>query len=890
MFLVPQLVFGGKLDFLVFDYLSEITMSLLTASKTKFPNQGYAPDFVHTAIAPFIKDIHKKGIRVVSNAGGVNPHACAAALQEVVQKADLNMKIAVITGDDLMAEKDLLKETEITDMESGNPFPNNLHSMNAYLGAVPIKRALDLGADIVVTGRCVDSGVVLGPLMHSACDVGFSLQFGWKQNDYDRLAAGRDNIGFPIVECSSDGTFILSKPPKTGGLVSFGTVAEQLVYEIADPSHYLLPDVTCDFSKATITEVPDVEGGAVKVQGAKGSSPSSDYKGPREAVVWLAVRHSQKRALELFAREIAPAGTGMVITSFTQPSAVEDWIGLEAAYAYYLRMVNSALEGKGTVFQDFKQRKHPGFYPVLPGLLPTGAQCSSPSPSVREVTASSPHGSVRMTHLGKHPRQKTVFMVFINFLCFFLWGGSKRSADSEQMEKLWAAVSHQGTVLAELLWERLVPPAPPVPLEPQGATLADWPQEDIVSIAAFEEVDININGVHAETIQEDVLCTDDAVTPSLSENMEGDIKDLPSGPHKYRLEELAYTRSGDKGDTANIGVVARHPLYYPYLKKALTAQAVEEYFQHLIQKDDTGTPKVRRYELPGINGLNFVLRNSLGGGGVASLRSDPQCCTLRLPCCITVQRHCCLSRCVQSGLSRCVEWHGAGSVRRGCVTPIATDTEPIPNRPRTVCSFGIISSDSGSLGDGDKNANYFDWSSFKRGDLLEVPRTLFIHFGIYLGDNKVAHLMPDILPALTNDKRQIQKVVTNKRLLLGVLSKIASIRIDTVEDFAYGSSIIVNHMDIILNKQQLPNEEVARRAEKLVGATPYSLLWNNCEHFVTYCRYGQPFCEAVRTIFISKKSVLVTAALGLASIFYLGLEPYTALPTFFIPFTLWMAS
>lgn len=565
---VPQLVFGGKLDFLVFDYLSEITMSLLTASKAKFPNQGYAPDFVHTAIAPFIKDIHKKGIRVVSNAGGVNPHACAAALQEVVQKADLNMKIAVITGDDLMAEKDLLKETEITDMESGNPFPNNLHSMNAYLGAVPIKRALDLGADIVVTGRCVDSGVVLGPLMHS---------FGWKQNDYDRLAAGSlaghliecgaqctggiftdwykvpdwDNIGFPIVECSSDGTFILSKPPKTGGLVSFGTVAEQLVYEIGDPSHYLLPDVTCDFSKATITEVPDVEGGAVKVQGAKGSSPSSDYKvcatyldgyratavcpvggpravekarrtaesilkrtrrifkqlglddftavnvqilgsedtygphaknkdgGPREAVVWLAVRHSQKRALELFAREIAPAGTGMA--------------------------------------------------PGLTGIV------------------------------GGRPRVSPVLKPF-----FFL-----------------------------------------------------YPKTNL-------KVDININGVHAETIQEDVLCIDDAVTPSLSENMEGDIKDLPSGPHKYRLEELAYTRSGDKGDTANIGVVARHPLYYPYLKKALTAQAVEEYFQHLIQKDDTGTPKVRRYELPGINGLNFVLRNSLGGGGVASLRSDPQ--------------------------------------------------------------------------------------------------------------------------------------------------------------------------------------------------------------------------------------------------------------------------
>ncbi|RXM94652.1 Lecithin retinol acyltransferase [Acipenser ruthenus] len=199
--------------------------------------------------------------------------------------------------------------------------------------------------------------------------------------------------------------------------------------------------------------------------------------------------------------------------------------------------------------------------------------------------------------------------------------------------------------------------------------------------------------------------------------------------------------------------------------------------------------------------------------------------------------------------------------------------------------------------DGDKNANYFDWSSFKRGDLLEVPRTLFIHFGIYLGDNKVAHLMPDILPALTNDKRQIQKVVTNKRLLLGVLSKIASIRIDTVEDFAYGSSIIVNHMDNILNKQQLPNEETARRAEKLVGATPYSLLWNNCEHFVTYCRYGQPvslqtdkFCDVLKMIIRDQRGVMLMAILGIISILYLGLAPSTTLTTVLILFTLWMAS
>ncbi|XP_054021442.1 lecithin retinol acyltransferase isoform X3 [Melanerpes formicivorus] len=191
---------------------------------------------------------------------------------------------------------------------------------------------------------------------------------------------------------------------------------------------------------------------------------------------------------------------------------------------------------------------------------------------------------------------------------------------------------------------------------------------------------------------------------------------------------------------------------------------------------------------------------------------------------------------------------------------------------------------------------YYDTSCFKRGDLLEVPRTLFIHFGIYLGENRVAHLMPDILPALTGDRRQIQQVVTNKRLILGVITKTASIRVDTVEDFAYGGSILVNHMDRLFEDQVLGSEEAARRAEKLVGATAYSLLWNNCEHFVTYCRYGAPvsfqtdkFCETVKMIIRDQRSVLASMLVGLASIVCLGLAPSTTLPTIFIPFFLWMA-
>ncbi|KAL0970677.1 hypothetical protein UPYG_G00245590 [Umbra pygmaea] len=559
---VPQLVYNGNLDFLVFDYLSEITMSLLSAVKNKIPNMGYAPDFIQVAIAPYINDIHKKGIRVVSNAGGVNPMACATAIQEVVKKAGLDLKVAVVTGDDLMSQKDSLSELRMADGVSRAKLPKTVNSMNAYLGAVPIQRCLALGADIVVTGRCVDSAVTLGPLMHS---------FGWTQDNYDQLAAGSlaghliecgaqstggiftdwhtvpdwDNIGFPVVECSADGSFVLSKPPRTGGLVSFGTVAEQLVYEIGDPQKYLLPDVTCDFSRVNITEVPGVEGGAVRVTGARGFAPSNDYKvcatymdgfratavcpvggprasdkarrtaesiikrtrrlfqhtgledfssvniqvlgaedtyglhgrdsSPREVVLWMAVQHKQKKALELFAREIAPAGTGMA-----------------------------------------------------PGL---------------------------MGIVGGRPKVSPVLKPF-----FFLHSKSQL------------------------------------------------------------KVDMYIDGEHAEKYKEVELESSMAPPPAVEKAVP--VADLLSGSHTYRLEELAYTRSGDKGDSSNIGVIARHPLFFSYLKKHVTESVVKEYFQHLIQMDTQDA--VTRYELPGIHALNFVLRSSLGGGGVASLRSDPQ--------------------------------------------------------------------------------------------------------------------------------------------------------------------------------------------------------------------------------------------------------------------------
>ncbi|XP_069600203.1 uncharacterized protein [Ranitomeya imitator] len=562
---VPQLIYGGKLDFLVFDYLSEITMSLLTAVKAKSPSLGFAPDFVHTAMAPYLKDLHKSGIRVVSNAGGTNPLACAAALKEIVMKSGLDLKIVVVSGDDLIKQKGVFKDAGITDMDSGKAFPEHVESMNAYLGARPISRALDLGADIVITGRCVDSSLVLGPLIHS---------FGWKRNDFDLLAAGSlaghliecgaqctggiytdwhlvpdwHNIGFPIVECASDGSFTISKPRETGGLISFGTVAEQLVYEIGDPEHYILPDVSCDFSQVSISELQDAE--AVTVQGARGEQPSSFYKvcatyldGYRATAVCAVggPRSAEK------GRRTAESILRRTREMFTQ-------LGLEDYSSVHLQII-----GAEDVY--------------------------GPNARGKELAREA------VIWLGVHHKQKKALEIFAREIA---------PAGTGMAPGLTAIVGGR-------------PRVSPV-LKPFFFL---YPRK-------YVNIDIFMDGKHIEKFVDDHSFTVDEYISAVEPVTPEVPRDLPSGPYSYRLEELAYTRSGDKGNIANIGVVARHPLYYPYLKRALTSEVVEEYFQHLLQRDGFDEHLVDRYELPGIYGLNFVLKNALGGGGIASLRSDPQ--------------------------------------------------------------------------------------------------------------------------------------------------------------------------------------------------------------------------------------------------------------------------
>jgi hypothetical protein len=281
----------SDVQYLMMDYLAEVTMSLLARARLKTPEAGYPPDFIGY-LKPHLAELARRGIKVVSNAGGVNPQACKRALEAACAEQGLKLRVAVVEGDDLMPMLDTLRAEGVREWVSGAPLPQRLLTANAYLGAVPIAAALGQGADIVITGRCADSALALGILMH---------EFQWADDDYDRLAAGSlvghilecgpqatggvftdwetvpdwHNIGYPIAECLADGSFVLTKPEATGGLVIPATAAEQTLYEIGDPAAYILPDVVADFSQVHITQDGPSR---VRISGARGRAPTNQYK------------------------------------------------------------------------------------------------------------------------------------------------------------------------------------------------------------------------------------------------------------------------------------------------------------------------------------------------------------------------------------------------------------------------------------------------------------------------------------------------------------------------------------------------------------------------------------------------------------------------------------
>lgn len=548
----PQLIRGGALDYLVFDYLAEITMSIMARARKDDPKMGYAHDFVTQIMKDNLAEISRQHIKVISNAGGVNPEACAEAIRALIRDAGLKLNVATVTGDDLMGRVEEFREAGTKEMFSGAPMPKEFMSVNAYLGALPIAAALDQGADIVITGRCVDSAVTLGACIHG---------LGWRPEEYDRLAAGSlaghiiecgaqatgglftdwqisngwENIGYPIVEVSRDGSFIVTKPEKTGGLVTVGTVGEQMLYEIGDPQAYILPDVVCDFSHVEMTQL---RRDAVRVWGVKGRPPTPTLKvsatymdGYRVGLMITIGGIDASKKAEKVADAVFKRARGILkargAPDFTETSV--EVIGAESSYGPHARIKHP----REVVLK--MAAKHPAAMALAMLLREATSSGTSMSPGISGMG-------------GNRPKPSPVVRLFS-----FLVDRNTVKPEVELNGRRWTVPLTHG-----------------VPLGP-----IDRPR--IADTSATQ----------AETVQ------------------------VP-------LVLLAWGRSGDKGNDANIGIIARRREYLPYIRQSLTPEAVRDYFAFKIEGG------VDRFDLPGIGAVNFLLHEALGGGGIASLRNDPQ--------------------------------------------------------------------------------------------------------------------------------------------------------------------------------------------------------------------------------------------------------------------------
>ena len=554
----PQLVASGQIDYLVFDYLAELTMSILASARLKNPELGYATDFVTVAMKAVLRDVVREGIRVVSNAGGVNPQACAAALAALAAEQGVALYIAIVTGDDVMPFLPELRALAppLREMQSGSALPEKILTANAYLGALPIKAALDAGAQVVITGRCVDSAVTLGVLMH---------EFGWSIDDFDLLAAGSlvghiiecgcqatgglhtdwadvpdwANIGYPIVECSRDGSFVCTKPAGTGGLVVPAVIAEQMLYEIGDPARYILPDVVCDFTQVRLTQLGEHR---VQVQGARGYPPTDTYK--ICATYMQGYKLSAQLTIVGFDAVAKAQRTGEAIVERTSAlfakSGMEPYravsievLGAESCYGPHAKTQGtreailrvSATHARKDALDLLAREVAPAGTSWSPGTTGSGSGRASVAPSVRQYAF-------------LLPKARLMPLVTLN-------------GDTFEV------------------------------LQPSGQ-MFPTPATTFGAQSALMKAD-------------------------------GEATDLIEVP----LIQLAYARSGDKGDISNIGVIARRPEWLPFIRAQATEAAVAAYLAHLVKG------RVTRYDVPGINAVNFVCEQALGGGGMASLRNDP---------------------------------------------------------------------------------------------------------------------------------------------------------------------------------------------------------------------------------------------------------------------------
>ena len=553
----PQLLNGNKLDFIVYDYLAEITMSIMARARAKDSTKGYAVDFVSSVLKLNLKQIAKQKIKILSNAGGVNPVACAEAIRELVKELNLDLNVSVVLGDDLIDKKDQFSKLQIKEMYSNDLFPQEekIASINAYLGAFPIAKALSEGADIVITGRSVDSAVTLGACIYT---------FGWNENDYDKLAAGSlaghiiecgtqstggnftdwelvsknlHEIGYPIVEVSDNGSFICTKSKDTAGMVSFGTVAEQMLYEIGDPQAYILPDVICDFSSVVIEEIAK---DTVKVSGARGYPAPNQYKvcatyadGFRAGHVCSFVGIDAAKKARTFGEAIFERSKMIMrmmnIADFDETSI--EIIGDNSQYSNKSSNINNR-----EVVLKFAA-KHQDIRAV--GIM------LKESVGLGLATPPGLSGFV-----GGRPKPSPIVRLF-SFLI-----------DKDQIK----------------------------------VTIDNGASNYEIKSSSSKEFNLN------------------SIKKPSAPNFEDATEKLTDVP----LIRVAYGRSGDKGNKANIGIIARDPKFYPAICNFLDEKVVKDCFSNFLEGS------VERYFLPGSNSLNFILNDVLGGGGPASLRNDPQ--------------------------------------------------------------------------------------------------------------------------------------------------------------------------------------------------------------------------------------------------------------------------
>ena len=539
------------LDYIIFDFLAESVMGGLGRGLADGTGAGFAGDFAEGYIVPHLQTLLERRIRIVANAGGLNPAACAEALRRAAEAAGHHIRVAVVEGDNLTANLAEFVGPDTCDMFDGSSIQAKLaqadrvNSLVAYTGAFPIAAALAAGADIVITGRVVDSALALGPLIH---------EFGWGPDEFDLLAAGtlvghllecsaqvtggtftdwRDvpdwaGIGMPIGECCADGSLVITKPAGTGGLVSIGTVSEQLLYEVSDPQRYYVADVICDFSDVRLDQVgPD----RVAVTGARGLGRTATYK------------------------------ASLTYDQGWRATALIPVVGAEAR-AKAIRVGEELFARAATML---RQRQLPPLERTRCDVI--GGESEGPTTALCRLVADHPDREGAQLLIREQASAISHMAVGTTL---------GLGASARPVQRITGFLIPKSAVALRVTLDG----------EPVPVTIAEDAQECKATPPGF---------------------------PLAPEDAEPDLC-VP-------LIQLAWARSGDKGNLFNVAVIARRPEYLAYIAAALTGAALGAHYGRVLGQ--SGALPVERFSAPGLSALNFVVHNSMEGGVLASTWIDP---------------------------------------------------------------------------------------------------------------------------------------------------------------------------------------------------------------------------------------------------------------------------